>query len=71
MVTADYLESMVEKWGEVFVVLESDREYVIHGTDGYTRENDSFEVEGFRDGEWLVVQFEADAIEHIYTHKEV
>lgn len=72
------LESKVEKFGEVFVVLDSDREYIIHGTEGYEFVNEGSQfsttevrVEGMQDGDYVVAEFPLDAIEHIYTHKEV
>lgn len=65
------LEDRVERWGEVFVVLESDREYEIHGTESYEITNDTVRVEGARDGEIVIAEFPLDAIEHTYTHREV
>jgi hypothetical protein len=73
--TEKQFEKAVKSFGEVFFVLDSDREYEVHGERGYeTFKSDSrtfVEVEGMQDGEYLVVQFPLDAIEHHYTHREV
>lgn len=65
----------VARFGEVFFVLDSDREYIVHGTEGYEfLDYDDYTVvraEGMQDGEYLKVEFPLDAIEHHYTHKEV
>jgi len=71
MVSPSHLEHAVEKYGEVFVVLESDREYEIHGKEGYELQDGIIRIEGLHDDEYLVVEFSVDTIEHIYTHKEV
>ena len=64
-------EDAVSRLGEVFFVLDSDREYQVHGTESYTINNGVVRVEGVQDGEFLVVEFPLDAIEHHYTHREV
>lgn len=68
-------EKTVEKFGEVFFVLDSGAEYIVHGKEGYEFEfigNQSFvRVEGRRDDEYIVAEFPLDSIEHHYTHKEV
>jgi len=69
--TAQYLENVVARLGEVFIVLDSDREYQIHGTEGYEVHDGVVRAEGLQDGEYLVVEFPLDAIEHHYTHKEI
>jgi len=80
--TKSYFEDVVSRYGEVFFVLDSDREYEVHGTDSYeffevddpTSASSDYEfvrVEGKRGDEWLKVEFPLDAIEHHYTHKEV
>lgn len=63
----------VEQFGEVFFVLDSGEEYIVHGKEGYEFINNdgTIRVEGMRDGEWIVGIFNLDAIEHHYTHKEV
>lgn len=80
--TEDYFEDVVSRYGEVFFVLDSDREYEVHGTDSFDFEDAPnpnsassdytvVHVEGTRDGEYLVAEFPLDAIEHHYTHREV
>ncbi len=72
--------SLVNKYGEVFFVLDSGEEYEVHGMNSYEYEEydapvghtrDFVQVEGMRDGEYLIVEFPLDAIEHHYTHREV
>lgn len=60
----------VEQFGEVFFVLDSDREYEIHGNRGYEIANGVVEIEGMKDGEYIDVQFPLSAIEHHYSHRE-
>lgn len=73
--TESYFEDVVEQYGEVFFVLDSDREYEVHGSDQYefTEAPDAtvVHVEGMHDGEFYKVDFPLDAIEHHYTHREV
>lgn len=71
--TKTQFEDAVEQFGEVFFVLDSDREYEIHGKEGYKISDDSgvVRIEGMQDGEYLVVEFNLDSIEHHYTHREV
>lgn len=66
-------EAAVSQFGEVFFVLDSDREYIVHGTEGYDFINNgqSVRVEGKQGDEWVVAIFDLDDIEHIYTHKEI
>lgn len=72
-----YFEEVVEKYGEVFVVLESGEEYQIHGERSYSLDyqldtnTTTVRVEGLRGDEYLIVEFPLDAIEHHYTHAEV
>lgn len=73
--TRQAFEDAVAEFGEVFFVLDSDREYEVHGERGYEfnrvgREY-AVEIEGMQDGEYLVVQFPLSSIEHHYSHKEV
>lgn len=70
------LDDTVYRFGEAFVVLDGGREYEIHGDEGYDfveSENGGtlVRVEGEQDGEYLKVEFPLDAVEHIYSHKEV
>jgi hypothetical protein len=78
----DYFEDVVSEYGEVFFVLDSDREYEVHGTDQYefqeapdpssaSTDYTMVHVEGMHDGEFYKVDFPLDAIEHHYTHREV
>jgi hypothetical protein len=66
-------EQAVEQFGEVFFVLDSDREYIVHGTEGYefVQNGNAVRAEGMQDGEYVVGVFPLDAIEHHYAHKEV
>lgn len=67
----EQFEDVVERFGEVFFVLDSDREYQVHGTESYEVDNGVVHVEGMKDGEYLVVEFPLGAIEHHYSHKEI
>jgi hypothetical protein len=71
--TKTQFEDAVERFGEVFFVLDSDREYEVHGKEGYKISDDSgvVRIEGMQDGEYLVVEFNLYDIEHHYTHREV
>ena len=68
-------EEAVAEYGEVFFVLDSDREYEVHGERSYDFvdiDGETFvEVEGLAEDEYLTVQFPLGAIEHHYSHKEV
>ncbi len=72
---AKAFEDAVEQFGEVFFVLDSDREYIVHGTEGYELKQfggrEFVRVEGMKEDEYVVAEFPLDAIEHHYTHKEV
>lgn len=65
------LSDKVSRFGEVFVVLDSDREYQIHGSESYTVEDGEVRVEGVQGDEYVIVEFPLSAIEHVYTHREV
>jgi len=80
--TEDYFEDVVSRYGEVFFVLDSDREYEVHGTDSFefteapdpssaSTDYTMVHVEGKHGDEYLKVDFPLEAIEHHYTHKEV
>lgn len=69
--TEQEFRNAVEEFGEVFFVLESDREYEVHGTRSYEIEDGIVEVEGLQGEEYLIVQFPLAAIEHHYSHREV
>jgi hypothetical protein len=66
-------EQAVEKFGEVFFVLDSGEEYIVHGKDGFdfVQNGDAVRTEGMQDDEWLKVEFPLDSIEHHYSHKEI
>ena len=66
-------ESVVRQFGEVFFVLDSDREYIVHGDEGYefVESEKAVRVKGLQDGELVVAVFPLDSIEHHYTHKEI
>ena len=76
--TKTALQDKVGRFGEVFIVLDSDREYQCHGTEQLQfvqSQNGAAEevrLEGFDgDGEWVIAEFPLDAIEHVYTHREI
>lgn len=66
------VEDVLEHYGELMVVLESDREYALHPHDTTVR-RDYVRTEGIEEGgsEYLTVEFPIDAIEHWYTHAEL
>ena len=73
--TESEFERIVREFGEVFFVLDSDREYEVHGERSYEfveTDGETFvEVEGLAEDEYLTVQFPLGAIEHHYSHKEI
>jgi len=69
--TENQFESAVEEFGEVMFVLESDREYIIHGKSGYEINGSVVRASGIQGGEFVIVEFPLDVIEHHYTHKEL
>lgn len=76
--TKEILQDKVERFGEVFIVLESDREYEVHGTEqlAFTHAGsnafDEVRLEGTADdGTYQVVEFPISRIEHVYTHREL
>ena len=68
---ADRLEQKLVESGELMVVLESGKEYDLHS---HTSEIDVEEgiarTEGMKEGEYVVVEFPTEAVEHTYTHRE-
>jgi hypothetical protein len=68
-------EAAVAEFGEVFFVLDTGREYIVHGTDGYELKEKAghtmVRVRGLRDDELTIAEFPLDAIEHHWTHKEI
>lgn len=69
------IDDIVSRFGEVFFVLDSDREYKVHGEESFEHiwisNKRGLRIEGMHDGEYLIVEFPLDAIEHYYTHREV
>jgi hypothetical protein len=73
--TKDQFEDAVRYFGEVWFVLDSDREYEVHGERDYEFvEHDGHtyvKTEGMKEDEYIDVRFPLDAIEHHYSHREV
>jgi hypothetical protein len=69
---AGQLMEAVEQNGELHVVLDSDREYVLHTHDTEAVNDKLVRTEGIEEGgnEYMVVQFPAGAVEHTYIHRE-
>lgn len=68
----DELMDAVTQNGELHVVLESDREYVLHTHDTDAVNEELIRTEGIEEGgsEYLVVQFPVGAVEHTFVHRE-
>lgn len=80
--TKDMIKDKIERFGEVFVVLDSDREYEVHGSESIEfkdsgsnlpskRKFTEIRFEGMRDGEFVIAEVPLDSVEHVYTHREV
>lgn len=68
---ADRLSTKLEEAGELMVVLESGKEYDLHThTSQIDVEEGVARTEGMKDGEYVVVEFPTEAVEHTYTHRE-
>lgn len=68
---ADRLEQKLGETGELMVVLESGKEYDLHShTSDVDVEEGMVYTEGMKDGEYVVVSFPAEAVEHTYFHRE-
>lgn len=67
----EQFENAVQRFGEVFFVLDSGEQYIVHGREGYELENGIARVDGMRGDEYIIAEFPLDAIEHHYTHREV
>lgn len=72
------LKDKISRFGEVFLVLESGKEYEVHGTESIDfinqatqRKTTEIRVEGMRNGEYIIAEFPLDSVEHVYTHREV
>lgn len=74
--TQDFYDYLVEEAGELMVVLDSDREYDCHTHDTEVVEapngDEVIQTEGVPSsgGEYQIVTFDVDSIEHVYVHKE-
>lgn len=66
----ELVEEILDELGEVMFVLESDREYEVH-SGNVTLHKKFVEAEGVNDesGDYEVVYFGYDVIEHHKTHK--
>lgn len=71
----DLEEKAREEYGEMFVVLESGTEYELHYGSRHSIEFDEEEgvvrFEGDKDGEPVVGEFPANAVEHVFSHDTV
>lgn len=68
---ADRLKQKLDQNGELMVVLESGVEYDLHShTSSVDVEEEIAKTEGMKDGEYVVVEFPTEAVEHTYTHRE-
>lgn len=68
---ANRLKTKLEQSGELMVVLESGREYDLHThTSEVNVEEGVARTEGMKDGEYVVVEFPTEAVEHTFTHRE-
>jgi hypothetical protein len=68
---ADRLKQKLDQNGEIMVVLESGVEYDLHShTSSVDVEEGFAKTEGMKDGEYVVVEFPTEAVEHTYTHRE-
>lgn len=79
--TLEQIEEKAQHYGEMMVVLESDREYDFHNftvttgpTDGDNlpplAENE-FRIEGMHEGDDLVVDIPVGRVEHVYAHRDL
>mgnify|MGYP006928076664 CR=1 FL=1 len=77
MTTVETLEDLKEAlnhYGELMVVLESDREYALHPHDTAFNEEDGLVyTEGIPEDadEYMKVEFSPDVVEHYYAHSEL
>lgn len=81
--TKEQIEAKRDHFGELMLVLESDREYDFHNftatfgdeVDDDSLRADEVRIEGLREEggstEHIVVDIPLDSIEHIYSHREV
>nr|EGQ40752.1 MAG: hypothetical protein J07AB56_03030 [Candidatus Nanosalinarum sp. J07AB56] len=65
------LRQRLRDHGEIMVVLDSGLEYDLHThTSEIDTETGSVTTEGMKDGEYVVVKFPAEHVEHTYYHRE-
>lgn len=68
---ANRLEQKLRNSGELMVVLESGLEYDLHTHTSEVHVDEGLvTTEGMKDGDYVVVEFPAEAVEHVYTHRE-
>ena len=68
---ANRLAERLDSSGELMVVLESGVEYDLHThTSEVNVDEGVVRTEGMKDGEYVVVEFPAAAVEHTYYHRE-
>lgn len=59
-----------EEYGEMIVVLDSDRSYALHVNDTtFDHDEGMVYTEGMEDGEYVDAEFPASAVEHIRGHR--
>lgn len=77
--TPNEIREKLAYYGEVMVVLESDREYDLHNftvtfgdqdDDADALRESELRIEGMHDGDYLVVDVPISRIEHVYAHRE-
>jgi len=72
--TLEDLQEALDHYGELMVVLESDREYALHPHDtAFNEEDELVYTEGIPEdaNEYLKVEFSPDEVEHYYSHSEL
>lgn len=68
---AQRLKNRLDECGELMAVLESGEEYDLHThTSEIDVESGIARTEGMKDGEYVVVEFPAERVEHTYYHRE-
>lgn len=68
--TSEDIESMLtEEYGEMEVILESDRSYELHIHDTtFNHSSGEIVTEGMKDGEYVHARFPAERVEHVTWH---
>lgn len=67
--TSNDIQDILKETGEAMVVLESDREYELHIHDTEFLDSGEIQTEGMKNGEYSLVRFPAERVEHIRWHK--